>query len=266
MKYFVPCDSTDSIDRISFIYFHPPRLRVFFFFFLGCVLYLFPIFFMVGICNRCIQIGNEMSLVMKQISPCATKLFLCTVFFLCFMCNELCNKERKDWSSVKFFADEFLDKRNVRFTNSWIYRLHVTHLFFLHFTSAHIAGLSGTLINVRHSIRIYTPLSARFYPTSFLLVSSLLAISFFLPSFSTSSFFNYTISTAVFQHRGRSRLYFVFHQARIHSGAKQWKAPGPRASVSRYYHPLSLLDSPTPWCVFADPPCQDLDEFLLSGS
>lgn len=56
--------------------------------------------------------------------------------------------------------------------------------------------------------------------------------------------------------RGRSRLYFVFHQARIHSGVKQWEAS---ASSSL---PPSLLGFLTPWCVSAGLLREDLDEFL----
>jgi len=84
-----------------------------------------------------------------------------------------------------------------------------------------------------------------------LLGSLRFAVSFFLLIRTLASM----LPSMLLQHRGRSRLYFVFHQARIHSGAKQWKAH-PCYHSSLFW---VLLHS---WCVSADLLRQDLDEFL----
>lgn len=103
-------------------------------------------------------------------------------------------------------------------------------------------------------------LPSRFYPTFFILFDFLrrFTVSFFLPSL-LAPFLCTTISTIVFHHRGRSRLYFVFHQARIHSGVKQWEASASSSTIA-----LSLLGFLIPWCVFAGLLREDLDEFLNS--
>lgn len=81
-------------------------------------------------------------------------------------------------------------------------------------------------------------LPPRFDPASFILFDSQrrFMVSFFLPA----PFLQLPSRAIVFRHLGRSRLYFVFHQARIHSDAKQWKAST--------FAPLSpsLLGSLTP--------------------
>lgn len=122
-----------------------------------------------------------------------------------------------------------------------------------------------TLINVHRSIYVYVyknllyiyvySLLPRFDPSSLILFNSLRFIVFLFSLFPTT-FLQLPSSTIVFYHRGRSRLYFVFHQARIHSDAKQWKA-----SRSALLSP-SLLGSLTPWCVFVGLLCEDLGKFL----
>jgi len=87
-------------------------------------------------------------------------------------------------------------------------------------------------VGLRHALTLYSLFSS---PSV-----ALWYLSFFLLPF---SFLQLLSSTIVFHHPGRSRFYFVFHQARIHSDAKQWKA-----STSAPLSP-SLLSSLTPWCV-----------------
>lgn len=93
------------------------------------------------------------------------------------------------------------------------------------YCAVHFTSPPGTLINV--VLYTYVVFYRAFYT---LRLSPSLHGRIFL-SLSLPLLFFAIISYTAFRHRGKSRLYFVFHQARIHSGAKQWEvsAHPPRA-------------------------------------
>lgn len=95
-----------------------------------------------------------------------------------------------------------------------------------------------------------------FYLAFFILFDFLrrFTVSFFLPSL-LAPFLRITISSTVFHHRGRSRFYFVFHQARIHSGVKQWEASASSPAIACLFWAPLYLDA-------SSQTCEDLDEFL----